>query len=100
MNETDKQTSIEALVRERDEAAERLRQARVMETQRKVLLPQLNARRDRLAAKIAPLQRQATDVEDARREIIGGEITDFRLRKPRAKKQTPVPVVAEDEQEK
>jgi len=76
-----------------DEEAKALREERrgvkLMEEQRKVLLPALDAEVKRLGQKIAPMQSRLDECAAAAAEIRHGMFTDYRLRAPRKAKAAP-----------
>lgn len=86
MVEDGQQTKLATLKLLRAQAIEDVKVEEALEKQREVLRPQLEDRRKVLVAKLAPLNAQLTAVDDAMTQIKDGELTDYRLRKPRRKK--------------
>lgn len=84
----EKQTELEALREKAALAKAEVKTAEALEKQRTVLLPQLNRRLVVLDRQIDPLKNQRADVFAAMSSIEHGELTDYRLRRPRKPKAT------------
>ena len=89
MTETEQQTpeAPDDLDAQIAELRAKKREAKLIEHQRTVLLPQLNARRDRLGREIGVLEAERNLVLSAIAEVREGHLTDYRMRAaPKRKK--------------
>ena len=101
MSETEKQPndelSVETLKQNAVEADRAWRYGKLLEKQQREYRPQLLRAQEAVESKLTPLLRRETEIANAILEIDRGHITDFQLRKPRAKKQQAAPVAEGEE---